>query len=435
VEGQGTPIVGTATLSERAAPYNLAVELARGKLNDVRNQMADWKQMGLRAPQEIDRAMAEAQRAFIKAVTGSTTPAASYAAAQASLAAVWRAGSLLAEAYTSQVLQTRLASSPKLPTLVGGFLEGDPRTAPWANEWPTIFNAAQIQCSWRTLAPNEGQYRWDVLDAQLAWASKSRLNLLAGPLLDFRPGALPDWIWLWEGDFDTILGLVIDYVRQVVTRYRGKIPLWHLVHRTACTDFLGLSEEEQIRIAARAIQVARQADPEAQVTIGVERPWAEWMGSSPFQLGPLHLADYLVRADLGLAGLALEIAPGYSAPGSHIRDLLDFSKLLDLYSLLNLPLHIWFALPSSPAPDPNADSTIRVETTQWPAPPDDMAQLSWAAKWISMAAAKPFVRSVMWMQPTDAVPHLYPSSGLYRADQTPKPVVSWLKPFRRELLA
>ncbi len=50
IEGHGTPIVGTATLAERSAPYVLAIELARGKLNDVRNQLADWIQMGLHRP-------------------------------------------------------------------------------------------------------------------------------------------------------------------------------------------------------------------------------------------------------------------------------------------------------------------------------------------------------------------------------------------------
>ncbi len=57
VEGFGTPFIGTATLGERPEPYPLAVELARGKLNDVRNQLADWKQMGLRVPAELDRVL------------------------------------------------------------------------------------------------------------------------------------------------------------------------------------------------------------------------------------------------------------------------------------------------------------------------------------------------------------------------------------------
>ena len=81
------------------------------------------------------------------------------------------------------------------------------------------------------MAPSEGQYRWDLLDAQFAWCRRNRLTIEAGPLIEFRKGALPDWLWLWEGDFETIGGLVADFVRQAVTRYKGKVPLWHVVHR------------------------------------------------------------------------------------------------------------------------------------------------------------------------------------------------------------
>ncbi len=49
------PIVGTATLAERIAPYMLAVELARGKLNDIRNQLSDWLQMGLRSTPDLEQ--------------------------------------------------------------------------------------------------------------------------------------------------------------------------------------------------------------------------------------------------------------------------------------------------------------------------------------------------------------------------------------------
>jgi hypothetical protein len=298
-----------------------------------------------------------------------------------------------------------------------------------------MFNAARLGVSWKSLAPSEGLYRWEELDAQIAWARKQQVPFHLGPLLEFRASTLPDWIWLWEGDFDTILGLVVDFVRQAVARYKGKVPVWHLVHRPACVEFLGLSEEEQLRIAARAVQVARQADPAGQFTIGVERPWAEWMGSSHFQLGPLHLADYLVRADIGLSGIVLEISPGYSNPGSHLRDLLEFSRLLDLYALLNLPLHIVMSVPSSASPDPNSDPSVRVELPQWPGMPDESTQAGWSAHWIALAVAKPYVRSVTWSQTRDAVPHLYPNAGLYRPDGMPKPLVSWLKTFRREILA
>src|SRR5262245_53857645 len=43
VPGAGLLMNTSATLMERPAPYQLLVELARGKVNQVRNQAADWE--------------------------------------------------------------------------------------------------------------------------------------------------------------------------------------------------------------------------------------------------------------------------------------------------------------------------------------------------------------------------------------------------------
>lgn len=435
VEGFGTPIVATATLVERAEPYDLGVELARGKLNEVRNQAADWAQMGLRLPAELEEVLNRARRVFARAATARDDPAQADALARECLAVTFQAGRLLAIAYTDQVLRRRLDHSERLSTLLACGLAGDPRQAPWGAPLAEAINAARVRCSWAALEPAEGQFRWEEVDAQLAWCRKNRLMPLAGPLLEFRPGALPDWLWLWEGDFDAISGMAVDLVRQVITRYKGRVGFWHLVGRPAGTEVLGLTEDEQIRLTAKLVQEARQADPNAQVVIDFDRPWAEWMGSGGFQLGPLHLADSLARADLGLSGIGLEIAPGYSPPGSHLRDLFDFSRLLDLYALLNLPLHISLVCPSSAEPDPRADPQIAVEVAQWPAPPGEDSQRDWAARWVALAVAKPFVRSVTWLHASDAAPHVYPHGGLFRADQTPKPVLDWLRSFRTGHLA
>ena len=88
------PMVGTATLAERPTPYMLAVELARGKLNDIRNQLADWMQMGLRSTPALEQALAEAQRAFVQAVTSTDQLESCAEAAQASLLAASRRRSL-----------------------------------------------------------------------------------------------------------------------------------------------------------------------------------------------------------------------------------------------------------------------------------------------------------------------------------------------------
>ena len=433
VDRFGTPFTGTATLGERPEPYSLAIELARGKLNDVRNQLADWKQMGLRVPPELDDQVASSLQSFFRAATSRDIPAASFDACQRSIAAAFEAGQALVDVYVEQVLRNRMTSG-KLPTQLAIGLDGDPGTAPWASKLVPAFNAAHIKVAWKGLAPTEGKLRWDEIDAQLAWAAKAKLPVQTGPIIDLRAGALPDWIWLWEGDFDAILGMAVDVVRQAVARYKGKIPLWTLIHRPGSTDILGMTEEDQVRLTARLLQVARQADPAAQFLVGLDRPWGEWMASSGFQLGPLHLGDYLARAELGMAGIALEFAPGFSHPGSPIRDLLEFSKLLDLFALLNHPLHITLAIPSGAGPDLAADPHVRVEVDQWPHVPNEGLQASTAARWIALAVAKPFVRSVTWKQLDDSAPHLFPHAGLIRPNKTPKPLLDWLKTFRHDLL-
>ena len=435
VEGFGVPVIGTATLSERDEPYDLAVELARGRLNDVRNQLADWELMGLTAPPALLDSVAESQRAFARAATSASDPSAAALAAAESLKASVQAGEGLADLYTRAVLEKRKEFQSPLTTSIGCTLVGDPRKAPWGTALLPCINTARLTCHWGRVAPTEGKYRWEEPDAQLSWCRAQKLAVTAGPIIDLRPGALPDWLWLFDGDYDQIQEMAVDLVRHAVARYRGKIAAWHIVARPGSGEILGLSEEEQIRMTARLLQVARNTDPQAQLVIDFDRPWSEWLSGSTFQLGPLHLADSLARADLGMAGVGVELAPGFAGLGSHMRTLFDASRLLDLYSLINLPLHVTLALPSSVANDPNAEQGNDVETRQWPRTPDETLQAAWAESWAGLALAKPFVRSVCWGQVTDGPPtHPFPFSGLFRADGSAKPVVGALAKLRSQHL-
>lgn len=431
VEGFGTPFVSTATLAERLEPHDLAVELARGRLNDLRNQTAEWSLLGLLTPDDLATQIEQAQHALARAVTSRANPEVSSKAAAECLSAAFRASNSLISAYTEQILYRRREYSPKLPTMLSCSLQGDIQKWPAADALAACLNTGRITCNWASLAPQESRLRWDDMDSQLAWCRAHKLTPTAGPLIDLRPGALPDWLWLWGGDFDEILAMAEDLVRQVITRYRGKIATWHLIHRAGVGEILGLNEEEQIRLTARVLLIARGIDPQAQFVIDFERPWAGWLSSSSFQLGPLHLAEYLARSELGLSGIGLEIAIGYGPPGTLMRDIFEFSRLIDHYNqVVGLPLHITFAAPSSPAADPQADPNVNQELALWPSRPSERRQARWAVKWLSLALAKPYVREIHWAQPGDGLPHLFPHAGLFLPDDRPKPIVNWLQSFR-----
>ena len=435
VAGQGMPMISTATLSERALPYDLLLELARGKLNDLRNQLADWKtHLLLQGSNDLDAKLREAQRLFARAATNQDDLLECSRSAQSSLNLAFEAADLGSMAYIERLMQLRKQHNPKLPTLLGCVLEDDPSKASWSQGVAEACNSVRLPMSWRDIAPAEGSYRWEITDAQLAWCRRKGLAVSAGPLVEFRSTAVPDWLSLFLGNGQGLLSVVLDWVEAAVNRYRGKISVWHVVSRVGTPRALGLSEDDQIQVAARILQACRRFDPNAQFVVDFDRPWAEWLGSTQttHQLGPLHLGDYLARAELGMSGVGLEIAPGYSAPGSHMRDLLEFSRLLDLYALLNMPLHLTMAVPSTAAADPHGAS---VQASQWPRPIDPTFQRDWAARWIALAVSKPYVRSITWSRLTDKGSQGYPGAGLFNSNGAAKPIVSWLKNFRSEHLA
>ena len=78
---------------------------------------------------------------------------------------------------------------------------------------------------------------------------------------------------------------------------------------------------------------------------------------------------------------------------------------------------------------------MRVESSQWPVPLDETLQADLGDEMDALAVAKPFVRTLSWLQFSDACPHLYPHGGLLRPDQTAKPLYSWLQMLRKETLA
>ena len=162
----------------------------------------------------------------------------------------------------------------------------------------------------------EGRRDWEAADAQIQWAQQAGLRVCAGPLLELDDRGVPDWTYLWEGDLNSLLSFMLDHVRTVVERYRGRVHLWQVAARMTHGHALGSNEEARLQVAAKAINTVRQLDPTTPVVITFDQPWAEFLATEQLDLAPLHFADALARADLGLSGVGLEINVGYHPGGS-----------------------------------------------------------------------------------------------------------------------
>lgn len=434
VAGHGEVVLATATLMERERPYQLMVELARGKINQVRNQIADWQSIGLVVPGKVEATLHKALKHFAKAATSQSDVAQAAEWAEKAIVSALDVADLLVASYIEQALAARQRHSTRLPLMFGSVLPPGEPEAPLDGQFLRTFNACISPLVWREVEATEGSYRWEAFDRQLEWCARHGLAVCGGPLLRLDALGLPDWLYLWEGDFNNIQSFASDYVEAVVSRYRGKLQAWHCASRVNVGDGMSLSEEQKLRLAVRAIEIVRDIDPNTPLIVRFDQPWAEYMSRTTPDLSPLHFADALVRAGLQLSGIGLEINLGYYPGGSSPRDRLEFSRLLDLWSCLGVPLQLLLTVPSGQQapnvgrgkPAPLADA--------FPGGWSPENQAAWIKHYLPLFFAKPAVQGIFWNQLSDAEPSEFPFGGLVDGSGSLKPSFAALAVLRKKYL-
>ncbi|HWB07875.1 MAG TPA: endo-1,4-beta-xylanase [Pirellulales bacterium] len=434
VEGHGRFMLSTATLMQRDRPYQLAVELARGKVNQVRNQIADWQSIGLVVPGRVEGAMHKALESLSQAVTAQHDPKKAASLAQTSIVLALDAADLLVASYTDQALAARHRSGQKLNTLLAANLGQHPLQMPLLAYYLKAFNAAQVPLAWRAIEASEGNYQWSTTDQQIAGCQEHGLTVCAGPLLRLDAAGMPDWLYLWEGDYDSILSLVTEFMEKVVSRYKGKVHLWQCAARVNVGEGLSLSEEQRLRLAARAVEVAQEIDPGTPLVVRFDQPWAEYMGRTAPDFSPLHFADALVRSGLKIAAVGIEVNMGYQPGGSYPRDRLEFSRLIDLWSYLGLPLHVSLAAPGGETVDSAARKGPSPVAQALPGGWSPENQAGWIKHYLPVLMSKPAVHAIFWNQLVDGDAEEFPYGGLFDAAGNPKPALTALVGLRRKHL-
>ena len=101
VPGFGRPVLSTASLPERDEPYLLVVELARGKIVQVRNQLATWHAAGMQIPAPFAAIHSEAHRLFARAAAAQDTPERASEFAQLAIQKACEAAEILTQASDS----------------------------------------------------------------------------------------------------------------------------------------------------------------------------------------------------------------------------------------------------------------------------------------------------------------------------------------------
>ena len=431
----GELMLSTATLMERERPYNLPVELARGLLNRLRNQAADWQMIGATLPSEFQSSLRDASHSFVQATTGCDTEEAAGKYAERAIQLGMASLDSLVAGYVSQAVAARQQQSVTLPTLFGVHLCPRKLQETEAAVLPEVLNAVSISVCWRDLERTAGKQEWQAADEQIQWCLDAGFRIVGGPLLQLGDRDVPDWLYLWEDDFDQVQSYVVQHIRSTVERYRGKVHIWNCAARINVPGALSITEEQKLRLVVNAIEEVRREDPSAPLIVSVDRPWAEHLASEDLDLSPLHFADSLIRADLGIAGIGLEINFGFWPGGTLPRDLLEFSSMLDRWSLLGTPLIVYITVPSGVGRPAEAPDSTFVPLPLFEGGATLETQRAAAQKLVQLMLAKHFVQGVFWNQMCDADSPVYAHSGLFDESFRPKPVIETLKSVRQQHLA
>ncbi len=218
VDGIGRLMFTSATLMERVEPYHLHLELARGKVNQLRSQASDWLMGGLEMPEELEQQIRQATLQFGKAVVNAATDE-GLGHANDALVMGCKASDELVRAYSNQVFRIRHERQPQLDTGLGCQVLSIPDEAT-TEQLKATCNTVWLPFLWNRIEAAEADYQWDEQDKIVNWAIEQGFSVVGGPLLDFYGVNWPSWLWRQERDLASLASFFCDYVETAVHRYR-----------------------------------------------------------------------------------------------------------------------------------------------------------------------------------------------------------------------
>lgn len=280
------------------------------------------------------------------------------------------------------------------------------------------FNQINIDLSWAKIDQNPETL--SEFEKQMAWANSNGFPVTTGPVINFFPQHVPQRLQAFRGDFAAITQAVRQYTEFIVKRFRSRVNTWIATARSNTYFPLGLTALQQLELTALIIRWIREFQPTAEIITSIDQPWGEGVLNAPIGasggnvevLPPMTCAEILLRSHLPLSGLQLEFNIGYLHRSSYDRPAVCWSRLMDQWSSLNVPLYLTFRVPSASTPDPQATIPTHPIWKEW----SSRQQAVWASQILPLLLAKPYVYGIEWAVFRDYRPHDYPHAGLISVD-------------------
>ncbi len=436
----------TTLLPEGERPWLLDLELARHRIMVIIEKLEDWGlAVSLAADDPILVEFNQARDLFTDALVEPDAPFGHFTARQATTARQ----SLLHAIAASEALARRQARRQLLERLTQPGVDAaeadpvDPDAQPTADGVRLGPGVPQLGCvihnerfapplqkivaqtfdvvtspmRWADIESEEGKYDFRATDRWIEWTVRSaQRQVMGGPLVDFAPGSVPEWLLIWEHDYDTLREFAFEHVSRVVKRYRRAIARWTIVSAPSLDGVMSLSLDQWIDLTRLTALAVRKTAPHARVVVEIRHPFGERPTGDRDGVPPMLYAEMLLHSGVQVDGFGLRLLMGDTAPGRSCRDMMQLSDVLDQYARLERAMHVTaLGAPS--------ESIAGDAPGYWRARWSGEQQAAWLGDATLIALSKPFVRSVAWQCLWDTSRPEMPGGGLITGDGRGKPAL------------
>ena len=405
----GVITLQTCLLPHREKPYLLSLELARHQIMQLFVKLEEWGEFARPQDDPVQKLFEDALSKFTAALIMEPDPATGGspeqdAAARAALEIGIEAGERLTIEHACSSIdakRTALASIEN-PTIdqrpcVGVMVHPDRFTEPLQRVVSGAVDFVSLPLRWSDLEPEEGKYDFQKVDRWIEWAVRTaRVPVVVGPVIDLRPGCVPDWLYIWENDYETLRELVYEHVKRVVTRYRRAVSRWVVASGLHIGGNFTLTLEQVVDLTRICALMVRKLHPRANIKVEIAQPFGEYAANDGATLAPQLYAEIVAQAGVGVDGFGLQFLMGDVAPGRSTRDLMSIADLLDRYAEFQRPLSVSLLGAPGVAPDLASTGYGDVDPGYWREPWSSEAQADWLAHVAVVALGHPSVNSVCW---------------------------------------
>lgn len=424
VDGVGTIQLETTRLPARDEPYHLNIELARHRLMRISSRREEWGLYDFPGMNGIATKVDDAQAAFVGAMQALPDTAAAAKLADRAIALAVMSSEEMCRFHAGVFLSRRKQSTSLVRGFFGTSVNALVGKTVGKIKLGDLFGFARIPFVWRDIQRKEQASTYDTHDALVKLCAKEGLPLRSGPLLNFGVQFIPDWMYIWENDYEAIAEFAKEHVRRTVQRYAGQISSWVVAGGLHNESVFPLNFEQIMELTRMAATITKQSAPRSQIVLELTQPWGECYARNPRTVPPLLYAEMATQSGISFDAFGLQLLFGIDSEGFHLRDQLQITSVIDRLANLGKPIQLTaVAYPSSGGKggEPHGG---------W----SEEAQADWISTLGELALSRPYVESICIQTLVDSPSAVVPFSGLLREDLTPKPAIERIAKFRQGMI-